>query len=360
MMLYKLVSEMDRRHFENHVVSMTSIEDLGFRIQELGIRVESLGLRRGEANPAALTRMVDILRRFKPDLLQGWMYHGNLLGLVAGRLVGVPSVYWNIRCSTFRLQGASLLTGGVVLASCVLSSRPDMVVFNSKRGLQLHCAAGYHPRRMRVIGNGFNLHEYHPDDDQRERLRGDWGIPPSVRLIGHVARYHPDKDHETFLRAAAQLASRRSDVRFILIGKGVVVDNGELAEHINKLGLRDRVHLLGLREDVPRLMQAFDLFTLSSRREGFPNVIGEAMASGVPCVATDVGDVREILGPVGRVVVPGDPSGMAEALESLLKLSEPESQVLRQSARERVERHFGMESIAREYEAMYRAAAGLG
>jgi glycosyltransferase involved in cell wall biosynthesis len=354
---------MDRRRFAHTVVSLTNAGGLGPSIAALGVRVHQLGMRRGIPDVRAVWHLARLIRRERPDVLQTWLYHADLLGLVAGRLAGVRPIIWNVRCSDMDMRRYSWSSRLPRWLLSALSALPAAVVVNSERGRQAHERLGYRPRRWVVIPNGIDVMRFRPDPDARARLRQELGLPLSARLIGMVARYDPMKDHATFLRAAAELLRNRTtrakvDLRFVGVGRDVMWDNPNLAALGQDLGLRGHVHLLGERDDVERLLPALDLATLSSLfGEGWPNVVGEAMACGVPCVVTDVGDAGTIVGETGRVVPPGDPSTLARAWAELLALPDGQRQALGAAARERIATHFSLEQVVRKYEDLYEELA---
>jgi glycosyltransferase involved in cell wall biosynthesis len=236
-----------------------------------------------------------------------------------------------------------------------------VVIANSAAGREAHIAAGYRPRKWRVIGNGFDVDRFRPDPGARDLFRAVHGATDKF-LIGLVARYDPMKDHTNFLRAAEMFLRKRPGSRFVLVGTGVDGGNQVLASEIRELGLDSKVILLGERSDLPAILPGLDVLTLSSSfGEGFSNAIGEGMACGLPCVVTDVGDMAEVVGPTGRVVPPGQPDALAAAWNELESLGEEGRNALGETARARVRERFGLDSIVRQYETTYRAlAAGSG
>jgi glycosyltransferase involved in cell wall biosynthesis len=261
---------------------------------------------------------------------------------------------WNIRCSDMDMSRYSHLSRLVLRVLAGLSGCPDLVVVNSEAGRRLHEKLGYSPRRWEIVPNGFDLNRFHPDAAARRSLREELSIAPDSLLIGLVARHDPMKDHQTFLEAAGLVARERSDVHFVLVGHGINRHNAQLAELISRLALEEQIHLLDERGDIPRLMAALDILALSSLGEGFPNVVGEAMACGIPCVVTDVGDAADVVGETGIVVPPRDPKAMADAWKKLLGLPASKRQSLGRDARRRVEDSFSIQSVARRYEQLYR------
>ena len=351
-MLTKLVCAQASQGVHSVVISLTGPGDYGPELERAGIPVWSLGMRRGIPDPMALVRLGGILRRVQPQLLQTWLYHTDLLGLFAARLTRVPQLCWNIRCSDMDMRHYSRMSRWLIRLLARLSGCPDAVLVNSESGRRFHQELGYRPKCWRVIPNGFDTGLYRPDPDARQEVRQSLGLLNDAPVVGLIARFDPMKDHSTFLAAAVQVAERHPRTQFVLAGRDVVPDNPAFAVANGTLG--GRLHLLGPRSDIPRVMAALDLCCLSSAfGEGFPNVVGEAMACGIPCVATDVGDAGWIIGDTGRVVAPGDATALADALSAMVELGAEKRRVLGAAARRRIEEEFSISVIARLYHNVY-------
>ena len=353
MMLYKLLRDMNRSQIDNRVVCMIGGGPIADMVRALGITVEDLGMRRGLPDPRALWRLRRILRRDRPDVLQTWLYHADLLGVVAGRWAGVPSIAWNIRCSAAEARYREGGANWTVQLLARLSSLPEVVVSNSQAGIEFHRALGYHPRRWELVPNGFDLDTFRPLPEARRALRAELGLTPDTLIVGLVARFDPLKDHETFLRAVKILAGQMTGVHFVLVGREVTPDNPFFAQLVAGLGLDRVVHLLGERNDIPRITAGLDVATCSSIAEGFPNVLGEAMACAVPVVATDVGDVRIVAGKAAVVVAPSDPAALARGWHTVLSLNQPARSAMGALGRERIAASYALAGIARQYEDLY-------
>lgn len=353
MMLFKLLRRLNRDRCESAVVSVSDEGILGERIRALGVPLYGLGLAPAGLSIAGLWRLGKVVLHRRPDILQGWMYHGDLMAAVARMWIPRARVVWNVR--TDANEGVLRLRTRQVLRACCLLSRwvPDVVLFNSERSLANHRRKGYRCRHMRVIPNGFELSEFRPDELSRSRLRESLGLPPSTELVGMAAHYALRKDYPVFLAAAAIIARRRPGVRFVACGRGVSLENPELASEVHRRGLQGKVLLLGERRDMPRFLAGLDVFCLASRSEGFPNVVGEAMACGVPVVATDVGDCRPIVGDTGLIVPPGDAEALARGCLSLLEAGLQERQRVGLRARRRVAELYDIDRVARQYEILY-------
>ena len=353
-MLYKLVTRMDPKAFSPLVVSMTDRGPIGERLASQGVPVLELGMRLGRPNPAGLLRLYRLLQKEEPDVLQTWLYHADLLGFIAGKASAVKRIVWGIRCSDMDLRNYRPLTSLTVWFNARLSGLPDAILVNSEKGKQVHEKRGYSTRRMTVIPNGFDIEHFRPDETARQWLLGHLGLPGQATLIAFVARFDPMKDHATFFRAASALAEREEAVHFILAGDGMLTSNAQVSALIPS-GIRAKVHLLGRREDVPKLLAAVDIATSASAYgEGFSNAVGEAMACGLPCVVTDVGDAGWIVGDTGRVVPPGSPERLAEAWKRLLDMDREGRRRLGERARARVTEHFEIGHVVRRFESFYR------
>lgn len=348
-MLVRLVARLDPGRHRSLVVSMTGPGRLAPALQRVGVEFHSLDMRRGWPDPRGLARLIAILRRARPQIVQTWLYHADLLGLV-GRLLARTScrLFWNIQCT--EMGDADVIRRLLAWLSPV----PEAVVVNSLAGQRVHEALGYQPRRWVHIPNGCDTAMFSFDAAGRRALREEWRIADDAVAIGLAARYHPMKDHDNFLAAAARLAARRTDAVFALAGAGADPENRALSAAIAAHRLDDRVRLLGNRDDMARVYSALDISTLSSAYgEGCPNVLVEAMSCGVPCVATDCGDAALLIGRDGLIVPPRDPSALAAAWERLAALGPAGRQRLGGQARERMVADYDVAVIAARYAVLY-------
>jgi len=355
--LLRLVSAGRADGVESAVISLTSLGPVGERIANLGIPVTVAGIGRNPLGLARLLRLRRPARRFAPHLIQGWMYHGNLAAsFLAFRAAHRAPVLWNIRQTLYRLADEKTVTAAVVRIGAALSRRPAAIVYNSEISAGQHEAIGYAAAKRVVIPNGIDCMEFVPSPDARAALRGELGLGANALLVGLVARLHPMKDHRGFLLAAGQLAPLYPDLHFVLAGRGVTPDEPSLARIIAEQNLAGRVHLLDERSDIARIDAALDIAcSSSSRAEGFSNAIAEAMACGVPCVVTEVGEGRGIVGDTGVAVPPLDPGALAESIKKLLDAGSEARGRLGAAARRRVETEFSLAKTVRAYHALYRA-----
>lgn len=354
MMLYKLLSSIDRARFDPTVISLSTLGPLAERIAGLGIGVSALGMPRGRVGARSLGRLARGLRARGPRVVHTWMYHADLLGGALARATGEARVIWGVRGSLDRRlsKRSSLLTA----RACALSSRwlPDRIVSCSQRLAELHVELGYDASRMTVIPNGFDLSWFKPEPPLRALTRERMGVARDELLVGTIGRFDPQKDHRTFLSAAGALARSRPDVSFVMCGPGVDAANVQLGGWIEEAGVADRCRLLGAVQDTRGVLNALDVLVCSSAfGEGFPNVLGEGMACGLPCVTTDVGDAAMIVADTSRVVSPGDPPALARAIAA--DLSQPRAARAAQAvaARARIADRFELGTVARTFEDLY-------
>jgi glycosyltransferase involved in cell wall biosynthesis len=351
-MLVRLVTASDRARFRHTVISLTDGGALAPELLGSGIEVHALDMRRGLPTLAALIRAVRLLRQLRPDVIQTWLYHADLLGLVAGRMAGYRRLIWNLRCSDMDFSRYGWVTGLTVRLLAKLSALPIAIVANAEAGRRWHASIGYRPRQWAVIGNGIDLDRFRPDPDARQRWRQEMGFEDRTTVVGMVARRDPMKDHESVLAAAASLA--RPDIAFVLGGRGVDQDP---ALRALAAPLGSRVRLLPERADVAGLMAGLDIFVLASRfGEGFPNVVAEAMACAVPCVTTDVGDCAAMIGATGITVERGNVPALAQAIARLAADAAARRNLGRR-ARERAMEMFSLPAAVGRYEALYAATA---
>lgn len=356
-MLLRLASGLKEERVEVVVVSLKGLGSLSPAFANAGITVHDAQLNGPAALPIAFLRLIRIIRLENPDVVHTWMYHSNLIGGLAARLsaLGKP-VCWSIHHFRLVPQSSKLLTRLVSrVSSWVSHILPTVILYLGPASRVSHEEQGYCSAKGRVIPNGVDTSLFRPSPLARELLRNQLGIERQDLVVGLVARYHPDKDVPTFVKAAEILSHRLPAVRFVLCGTGMEPNNSDLMQLLKRGGMQRRVHLLGERGDVATIIPGCDILTLSSVTESFPTVILEAMACGVPCVATDVGEVAEMIGETGVAVPPRSPDHLAAGWFSLLKLPSEERELLGQHATARVKERFALERCVKRHLDLYRS-----
>lgn len=351
--LVRLLGVLTRQGVDASVVALQG-GPVSEEIGALGVPVQIAGLFGVGGFPKTLRKLVGVTRAFRPDIVQGWMYHGNLAASLVGRWAAPNArIVWGVRQALYEFGREKWSTRWVIRASARVSARGQTIVYNSDTARAQHEVAGFAAAKGHVIDNGFDVDRFQPDPAARITVRETLGLAEQTPLIGLIARYHPMKGHDVFLRAAAQVAQRWPEVHFVLVGREVVPENPALSAYCGARMLAGRVHYLGERQDIPSLTASLDIASSSSWGEAFSNSVGEAMTCGVPVVATDVGDVRRIVGDAGIVVPVGDAAALAQAWDALL--SDPcRRKSMGEAGRRRVEELFSVAVLGERYLALYR------
>ena len=349
MMLHRLIGCFEGSEYSHLVVSLSSGGDMEQRFKSKNIRLIILDFKRTPV--VSLFKLFSVLRKEKPQIVQTWMYHSDLLGGVVARLSGIKNVIWGVRTTNVSSGGLTSL----IRKLCAFASRiiPRVIICAAQASKASHAQIGYDASRMLVIPNGFELEKLVASQEQRNSIRVEYDVATEDLLVGSVGRYSAVKDHRTFIRAAGLLAARFSAVKFLLVGRDLDKNNADLTALIEGTGFAERFICLGERSDIPACFKAMDIFCLHSITEGFPNALGEAMSIALPCVTTDVGDAAYLLGDAGIVVPSQNPESLAKALETLIIASPAERLGLGERAHKRVVENFTMSCAKNQFERIY-------
>lgn len=360
--LYRLVQA--DRNSAHHVVSLTCAGFYGARLVAAGVATHILNMPAGRFTRVGLQRLDGLLRSIKPDVVQTWMYHADLLGGILAHLAGCRTVIWGVHHSD--LNPARNTRAVRLLAyTCAVLSRvlPARIVCCSYTSARVHSEIGYDRCKLRVIANGVDLAKFAPNPSARDALRRSLGVAPEEVLLGMVGRWDPLKDHANLISALRHLrASGTVGWRCILVGDGITEENSALTAILRKYAVEDLVMLLGPRLDVVSVMNALDLHVLPSAGEAFGNVTVEAMACGVPAVVTAVGAGEWIVGSTGWVVPPRNPRALADAVCAALAARQEAGRWAerQRAARQRVVDNFSVEKMADAYRTVWRQARSFG
>lgn len=364
MMLYKLIAHTNRHRFESIVIALDEKQGLAEKISAHGVSVHFLNMRNNLLSSWRILQLARLLRSLQPDIVQGWMYHGSLAASLANSVLSNRyPVLWNIRQSLYNINREKRPTQWVIRLAAKQSGQAERIIYNSWLSAEQHAINGFEDRRSQVIANGFDLRIFTATKPyHRESIRQELGIPRDALVIGMFAHYHPMKNHALFLEAAHLLCTQRQDTHFILAGNQVTKDNADITRLTKRYPVSaNRLHLLGERRDIPALLNALDIFSLtSSHGEGFPNVIGEAMACGIPCIATDVGDTPRIIGRTGQILQEATPSSLAFAWLEWINAGKVWRQEMGQQAMRRIHKHYNIRAITNQYQDLYQEVAARG
>lgn len=340
------------------VISLLPPGPAAERVTRIGVPVHHLGMRVGRPSLGAALRLVTLARRLRPDLVMGWMHHGQIAATVMALAApGRPPVIWNVRHSLDGLTEEKPLTRVLLRIQALLSRTPRAIIYNSRNAAAQYALIGFDTRRAQVVPNGFEIPPPCSRETTRNLIHAEFGIRPEPLLIAMVARNHPMKDVPNLVAAFGHLIAAGVDAHLLIAGQGMDHPERPVADLLDTIP-RARWTLSGHRSDVSGWLGGVDILALPSAwGEGFPNIVGEAMAAGVPCIVTDVGDAGWLVGETGQVVRPGDPEDLAAALLDLHRAGAAGRLALGQKARERIVRNFALADVARRYVDLCRSVA---
>lgn len=315
--LVTLANDLAARGHEVVIASYYPGGALSKKLDSGRVRLISLGKRSRWDLPYLYIRLIRVMRQERPDVLHGWMLTQNVIATPLRLFHPKVRLFWCVRSSN-REMVLSRFENLQEWLQFRLSRFADCIIVNSLAGLEHVVSKGIAREKMLHIPNGIDTKVFYPDDTERKSLRAEWGFSDSEKVIGQVARFDPVKNHPLFLKAAARIASERPDVRFVCVGHGQASYLEELQALTRALGIESKVRWIQAHSDTRKVYNALDVFCSSSLSEGFPNVIGEAMACGRRCVVTDVGDSRFVVGETGVVVRSDDVEHLIAGLRQQL------------------------------------------
>lgn len=358
--LSQLVSGLDPQRFLPQVVTFAGLGMYGPILRSAGIDVRDLGMSRHLPTPGSAWNLLRIAREFRPDVLCGWMQHGNLAATMLKHLLpGQPKLIWNVRQAVYSFDFEKRSAVLLIKLLRRLSSFPDAIICNSAIAVEQLKKLHYDMRNARVVPNGFNTKLFCPDPQARLRLRAELGLPQEAILIGRIGRNDSMKDNATFLRSMVAVLKNHPSAHAIMAGDGIAPERDPLASELapHRSALAGRLHLLGERNDVPMITAALDVAVSSSFTEGFPNVVGEAMACGIPCIATDVGDSAALIANEGVLIPARDSDALIAACESLLTLPPSDRVAFGRRGQDRISAHFSIERMIGRFQSLLQPEA---
>lgn len=355
LMLQRLVlSSNEKGQFKHSVVSLTDLGAIGPQLQQQGVSVYNLGMTSIVSLPLIFIKIRTLLKKTDPDVVQTWMYHADLLGGLAAKISGVKNIIWGIRNS--EIDSNSGLIKKSIRKSCAKLSRsiPSTIVCVAHKAKDVHARVGYDQSKMQVIPNGFDLDKFIPDKSKRLALRSQIGIQGEDLVIGTVGRFTPAKNHLNFIRACLILLNKGYDFKVLMCGRDVELKNPEIFDLFADNNYSSQFIFLGEVSDTSSFYNAIDVFCLCSYTEGFPNVLGEAMATEKVCLTTDAGDAQLILDNCGFNIESNNHIDIARAIEdNILKGSKIELKNIATEARTIIQAKYSLDKIVSEFEKLY-------
>lgn len=354
-MLYKLSESMNKDLFKINVISLSGKGQLNKEFERIGIEVKNCNITFLRLF-SGLFSLYRYLKLSKPDIVQTWLYHSDFLGGIFSFLVGVKHIVWNIRGSYIGFKLNKFHTYLIIYINSLLSRFiPEFIISNSYECINIFSSIGYKRDIFKFIPNGFDTTKFSQNKEFRNLLRNELQIPKHAKLIGYFARFDVQKNHYGFIKIASKIKEKFPNVYFLLAGTSIDYFNTKLLEWIDNFHLRSSFRLLGRREDIYKVNSALDLYLSPSHGEGFPNSIGEAMSCGVPCIATNVGDCRQIINNDDLISEADDLEDLIN--KSLIALNWNEERFNKQSllARERIKQFYSIERIKITYEEFYKS-----
>ena len=347
-MLYKLLKYSDKDKYYHEVISLLDEGIYGKKIEKLGIRVHCLKLNKKNL-VTSLIKAISISRNF--DLIDTWLYHADLFGFIIGKVLLRKKLIWNVRHSNLDKQANKSTTLKIVKMNSIISRFVDCITYNSNKALENHIKFGYKNKNSVVIPNGFELDKFKFKFESRIKIREELGLKEDQKVIITVGRWDVQKDYYTLMKALSEVKEYNKDFKMIMCGTNLDYSNKELTRLIDEYELKDNIILLGRREDIPDLLSAADIYVSSSLGESFSNSIGEAMACELPCIVTDVGDSKLIVGDTGQVVSPKDYIDLSKKILKYLLSSK--LRVNGKQARIRIKKNYSISEVSLKFKLLY-------
>lgn len=341
---------------EHHeIICLKRRGKIGDRLVANGFKVHQLNLNNIFVFPFCFFKLVNFLRSENPAVVQTWMYHSDLLGGIAAKFASCKKIIWSIRCTnTLTLRGSSI-SGYFSMKLCSWLSRliPHKIICVAHKAMEQHIQYGYDSSKMLVVQNGFHLNTATYNRSYITKIRDKISIDEDSLVIGSVARFNAYKDHLNFINAALKVINKFPKTIFLMVGTDITKSNVELFNIIQSAGMEKNFRLLGEYHEMDDIYHAMDIFCLHSRSEGFPNVLGEAMSSGLPCISTDVGDASELLGNNGMIIDPENYIQLSNAMEKIILLSNEERMRMGENGMKRIKAKYSINKALNIYSQLY-------
>lgn len=339
------------------VISLMGRQKYGLMLNKVGVDVYTLNFLNGRVSIAGFHKLYQLIKQIKPDVIQTWLDHADLIGGIVGRLAGVKNIFWGVHHIELIKGESKPLTILVSKINSFLSHFiPHKIIYCAEESRKAQEKIGYKKSKGVVVLNGYDVEGFTQDYLLEKKLRNELSISEDTFLIGHVGRYDPQKDVGNLIEALALLHKGQFKFSAVIIGTDLDTNNQDLVSMVDKNGLNEFVHLLGRRNDINGVMNGIDLFVLSSLSEAFPNVLNEAMLCGTPCVTTDVGDAADIVSDTGWVVPSRDSKLLADAISQASKEKQLNNTCWldkKDACRQRVINNFSLEKMVKNYQKVW-------
>lgn len=347
-MLYKIIKHSDKEEYYHEIIVLRSGGILSQKITKQGVKIHNLSTHNGNIFKQ-IRKSIDIMKHF--DIVNTWLYHSDFYGFIIGKLILKKKLIWNIRHSNLDKNANKAKTLMIVKINSLLSRYVDYITYNSKEAIIKHKKVGYADKNSILVLNGFEMDKYNYSLSDRINVRKSLDIDLNENVFITVGRWNIQKDYFTLIESLNLLKNDNIDFKMLMVGNKLDINNEELVNIIDKYNLNNNILLLGRRDDIPQILSSSDIYISSSLGESFSNTIGEAMACELPCVVTDVGESRNIVGDYGKVVNSKDYTGLKDAIYSMINL--PELRIMGKQARKRIKTNYDINNIVKLYEKLY-------
>ena len=352
-MLKKILINSDNTKFKHIIVTLKSENQILNDLKRKNIEIYSLKLNSFLNFLRSFKSLLQIVKKIKPDYILTWLHPSDFYGVFIKLMYPEVTLIWNIRCSKLIYPIVGFKNILLVKILSKFSKYPDLILSNSFSGIKEHLRLGYKPKEIKVIPNGFDLKSFTPNNKLGKLYRKELRLNQSDFVIGFVGKYNRIKGIEKFILTANIASIKFSNWKFVLIGRDLTYENKELVTSLKKYKICKNFRLLGERQDINKILCSLDVLSLTSSSEGFPNVIGEAMSCGVPCVSTDVGDCKSIIGETGIISKNNKPQNIFNDWLSIHKMLKNDSSILKKSTRARIKKYYEINFIINKYEKLF-------
>jgi len=343
--------------FKHTIISLSDIHELELSFSKKNIKVFSLNFPDGKIKISGISKLYRLIKKLNPDVVQTWMIHADFIGGIVARLAGIKNIFWGVHHTILFYGSVKWSTILILKLNALLSHLiPKKIVYCAEKSRSAQESIGFKKSKGVVIQNGYDVHKFSKNPDLGNNFREELKISDDTFFIGHVSRYDPLKDQDTLIEALYILKKNRIDFTAVLIGKDLDNSNDDLVRKIKEKELSGNIHLLGVRDDIPVIMNGIDLFVLSSISEAFPNVLNEAMACGIPCISTNVGDAALILENTGWIVPPKNPKLMSNAIidaESEFRSKNSLWLIRKNECHKRINENFSLHKMTEKYKKLW-------